>query len=121
VTVTQECLRVYKIDVKRQLLWVEGAVQGKAGSYVRVYDAPKRPFKGDTPPPFPTYVPTDADKLQAARWAAGAYLPADTEKLLADAGALPVDYEREPAYEFVREQDTIDPFAIAENEENEEV
>ncbi len=43
-----------------------------AGHFVRVYDAPKRPFSPDAPPPFPTYTLTDDDRAQAAKWASGA-------------------------------------------------
>lgn len=121
VLVTTECLRVYKIDIKRQLLWLEGSVPGKPGSYLRVYDAPKRPFTATNPPPFPTYVPTEADKLQAHMWATGAYLPPEQEHALEAIGALPAEYQREPAYELVREPPAIDPFGIPENEEAEEV
>lgn len=33
---TQECLQIYKIDVKRNLLFLEGSVPGKRGGFLKV-------------------------------------------------------------------------------------
>lgn len=66
---------MWKVDVARQLLYLKGAVPGKAGSLLRLYDAPKRPFAVTHPgaaPPFPAYTPSEADAQLLADWKAGA-------------------------------------------------
>jgi large subunit ribosomal protein L3 len=120
-TVTVQCLRVHKIDVKRNLVYVEGAVPGKAGTYLRLVDAPKKPFKAPQAPPFPTYAPTAADKALAAKWSAAAFLDPATEATLEAEGKLPEGYAREPAYELVVAPSAVDPFSIPEHDEAEEV
>lgn len=73
---TAEALIVWKVDVRRQLLYIKGAVPGRAGSTLHLYDAPKRPFSVTHPgaaPPFPTYTLSEADKEADAKWAAGAW------------------------------------------------
>lgn len=53
--VTVQNQKVIKIDPARELLYVQGAVPGSAGGFVRVTDAVKGPFF-PSPPPIPTYV-----------------------------------------------------------------
>lgn len=50
--VTTQNLKLYGIDVKRGLLFVEGAVPGNKGNYVKVMDAKKKPAENV---PFPTF------------------------------------------------------------------
>ena len=79
--VTVECLQVYKVDVKRGLLYLRGAVPGHAGAYVRVRDSLRKPHNPESPPPYPTYVPTAKDLEQAEAWAANAYdTPAEVRR-----------------------------------------
>ncbi len=115
--VTCEGMRVHKIDRKHNLVYLEGSVPGKAGTYVRVGDSLKRAFS--VPPPFPTYALTDADRVQLAKWMSGAYLSPADEVALAALGKLPSSYETEPPYELVVKPNLIDPFAIPENDEPE--
>lgn len=49
-------LLVYKIDVKRNLLYVVGNVPGFAGNFVTVRDAVKKRLDAKNLPPYPTYV-----------------------------------------------------------------
>lgn len=115
-----ECLRVYKLDIKRGLVFVEGAVPGKPGTVVRLRDAPKKPFTAAAPPPFPTYARTAADDAAAAKWAAGAFLPLETELALRLAGQpLPAGAELEPPFELVAPPPAVDPFAVPEDDEGE--
>ena len=108
VTITTECLRVYKIDVKRGLVYLEGSVPGRAGSYLKVYDAPKKPHV--IPPPFPTYLRSSKDEELLAAWKAG------DEGAGAVKGAAVL-----PPHEFLAAPPLVDPFAIPENDEAEEV
>jgi len=52
-------LKVYKVDIKRDLLYVIGSIPGHEGNYVTVRDAHKKKdqFKEASPPPFPTFIP----------------------------------------------------------------
>jgi large subunit ribosomal protein L3 len=50
---TVQNLRVFKIDVRRNLLFLEGHVPGRNGGWLRVSDAFKVPFEKTNPPPFP--------------------------------------------------------------------
>ena len=118
-TVTVDGLTVYKIDVRRNLLYVVGAVPGKPGTLLRVCDSGKRAFSPAAPPPFPTYVQTDADLENLARWAAGSYLAPAEEAFLDQQGRLPAGYIKEPPYELVAPPSEIDPFSILENDEPE--
>ena len=85
-TITMD-LQVYKIDVKNNLVYLKGAVAGKPGTYVTLKDSHKTPHK--SPPPFPTYVLTEGDKADLAKWSAGAYLAPLEELELRLKGALP--------------------------------
>lgn len=113
-TVTTECLRVYKVDLSRGLVYVQGAVPGKAGSYLRVVDAPKKPWKEDFQPPFPTYKPTAADVEVEAKWEAARAAGAIWQTPIGTPLSL-------PPFELVVAPPAVDPFGIPENEENEEV
>lgn len=84
-----------------------------------MYDAPKAPPKA--PLPFPTYVPTEEEAAQLAKWRAGLYLSPADEALLAAAGALPADYEREPPFELVMPPAAVNPFSIPENDDAEQI
>ncbi len=118
-TVTYESLLVYKVDVRRNLLFLHGAVPGKPGGLLRISDSQRKKFTAASPPPFPTYNLTDADKTALAMWAAGAYLPPTEEAYLAQIGGLPAGYQREPPTELVAPPPAVDPFAIPENDEPE--
>jgi len=61
---TVENLFVYKVDPVRKLIFVKGAVPGYSGNWVRVRDAHKRPFTEETPPPFPTFIPPEGEKIE---------------------------------------------------------
>lgn len=113
-TITTECLKIYKVDLSRGLIYVQGAVPGKAGSYLRVVDAPKKPWKEDFQPPFPTYKPTPEDGEVAAKWEAARASGAIWQTPIGT--PLPL-----PPFELVIAPPAIDPFGIPENEENEEV
>jgi len=56
--ITMDGLKLYKVDLKRDLLYVRGSIPGTAGSYVYVKDCQKfidrRREKGIVLPPFPT-------------------------------------------------------------------
>jgi len=54
---TTQNLKLYAIDVERNLLFVEGAVPGHKGNFVKVIDAKKKPAVEDAP--FPTYLGGD--------------------------------------------------------------
>jgi len=113
-TVTVECLRVYKLDISRGLLYVSGAVPGKAGGYLRVVDAPKKPWSETFQPPFPTYAPTETDRAVETQWAAA--------RLSGAVFATPQNAGLGlPAYELLSPPPAVDPFAVPENDEAEEV
>jgi hypothetical protein len=61
------CVQVYKVDLKRDLIYVIGAVPGTKGAYVRVRDCQKlfrrKREKGMPLPPFPTSPSTVGDIL----------------------------------------------------------
>lgn len=59
--VTRDNLPIVKIDPARNLLYVRGSVPGNKGGMVRVTDARKK--KLATPPPFPTYIPSDNEEM----------------------------------------------------------
>lgn len=50
-------LQVYKIDVRRNLLFLKGSVQGVNGGMVTLVDAAKKKWNPKHPPPYPTFVP----------------------------------------------------------------
>jgi len=116
-TVTVDGLLLYKIDVRRNLLYVVGAVPGKPGALLRVRDSRKRPFPA--PPPFPTHEPSGRERAALELWAAGAFLPPAEEALLHQLGMLPPGYEREPPFELLMQPAALDPFSILENDEPE--
>jgi large subunit ribosomal protein L3 len=144
VRITMDGLRVYKVDVKHNLLYLEGAVPGKPGAsrttppsrpsrpahpphpptpppgtYLRVADSLKKPCA--VPPPFPTYSLTPADRELLALWGADAFLT-PFEEIAAEAGGLLKEsYKRAPAFELVAPPPAVDPFAINDNEEGEGV
>ena len=53
--VTTQNLKLYAVDAERSLLYVEGAVPGHKGNYVKVKDAIKKNHD-DMDLPFPTFV-----------------------------------------------------------------
>jgi len=64
---TVQNLQVYKIDPVRKLLYLKGPIPGFSGNWVRVKDAVKSPFTLESPPPFPTFIPSeneDKEKLK---------------------------------------------------------
>lgn len=116
--VTVEGLRVYKIDLKRNLLYVEGAVPGKTGTVIRVRDCNrvrKQVFPSGFQPPFPTWKPTEEDLPSMLAWSDGTtHMPADEVEKLREQGKLPPDYEPEAPYEVVVPPPASDPFAPEE-------
>lgn len=111
-TATVEGLQVYKIDVKRNLLYLRGSVPGHAGAYVRVRDSLRKPLKWA--PPFPTYIPTTVDEERAVRWGKDDY---DSAQQVASKRASGERYEREPPFELVMPAQDWDPFGIHDWEE----
>jgi len=59
---TAECIKIYKIDVKRSLLFLKGSVPGVNGGLLKIRDSLKRPFSPESPPPFPTYVHMEGEE-----------------------------------------------------------
>lgn len=51
--VTTQGLFLFKIEPKRNLLYIKGSIPGNVGGYLRITDSYVYKFK--TPPPFPTY------------------------------------------------------------------
>ena len=65
---TQLSLRLYKIDPRRGLLFVRGAVPGNVGGVVEVRDAVKKSWERQgVVPPFPTFIPGADDAAEAQR------------------------------------------------------
>ena len=119
-TVTIEVAKVYKIDIKQNLLYIEGPAPGKPGTLLRIRDSLRKPFTIKNPPPFPTYTLTNTDKEQLIKWTMNSYLSPTEEHYLLQQGSLPANYEREPPYELIAPPPTVDPFSIPENDEPEE-
>lgn len=132
---TTQGLRVFKVDAKRNLVYVIGAVAGPKGTWVKVTDC-TRQFKWDAeaPPPFPTWTPTEEDEATAALWTpegaagvnegiveGGGFLRPLEEHARAEAGTLPRAYVREPPFEFVRSPPQGDPFGPAVHDSGHEV
>jgi len=123
---TTQHLRVYKVDAKRNLVYVIGAVPGPKGTWVQMMDSPPRnawKWTEESPPPFPTFQPTPEDESAAALWTeegakaantsivpGGGFYPPLEELKLQEMGQLPRSYQREPPYEFVRSPPQKDPF-----------
>jgi len=61
--VTKQNNKLFKIDVKNNLLFIVGHVPGNKGGFVTVRDAVKKPWNPNTPPPFPTYQTQKGDEL----------------------------------------------------------
>lgn len=120
--ITVDGLRVYKIDLKRGLLYIEGCVPGKPGSILRMRDSPKRSiFTSEYPPPFPTYVETPEDRARVEAWRTVDDAAALLEAVRSNGGVPPPGIEArygEP-YELVAAPPEIDPFAIPEDDEDE--
>jgi len=112
--VTVECLQVYKVDVKRNLLYLRGSVPGHAGAYVRVRDSLRKPHSADSPPPFPTYVPTVMDGERQRRWEADDY---DSPQQVMEKRQAGEVFEVEPAFEIMMPPQSWDPFGIHDWEE----
>jgi len=53
---------VYKIDVRRDLIFVKGSIPGNNGGFVEMKDAMKKKWNPKHPPPFPTYEPQEGDE-----------------------------------------------------------
>jgi len=60
--VTKQNNKLFKIDVKNNLLFVVGTLPGNKGNYLIIKDAVKRPWNPETPPPFPTHRPQPSDE-----------------------------------------------------------
>jgi large subunit ribosomal protein L3 len=109
-TVTTPRLRVYKIDVKRNLVYIIGSVPGKSGSYVKVADAVRN--KWPAMPHFPTY--SGEGYVPAAdAWSVQELYEAEAE------GHLPSTAVGEAPFEVIMSASDEDPFAIHEWEEGE--
>lgn len=48
---------VYKVDVKRNLLFISGTVPGRTNTFLALKDAVRKKWSDDHPPPFPTFIP----------------------------------------------------------------
>lgn len=106
---TAPALQVYKIDVKRDLVYVLGSVPGKAGTYVRVTDCLKKPHK--LPPPFPTYEPDEAYLQQREAWESSTFAdPLDFVR--SQQGGPEAAGSLEPPFELVAAPAEHDPFAM---------
>jgi len=116
--VTTEGLQVFKIDMKRNLVYVRGAVPGKNGTIVRLRDCfrvhPKKVFPAGISPPFPTWRATEADLEAMRAWERDDVIPAFQAEQMRDAGTLPADYTPEPPYELVMRPPGDDPMAPEE-------
>lgn len=51
-------MKLYKIDVDRNLLFLKGSVPGKNGDWIQIKDAIRKPFLPELPPPFPSFDPS---------------------------------------------------------------
>lgn len=137
-TATIQCLRVYKVDPTRDVIYVQGAVPGKAGSFLRVTDSSpksKKPWSETFQPPFPTYALTKDDEELIRSWKeareGGKLLGALSSPATTAAAAGAASSSSGPLglglplglkpYELVAEQSAVDPFAVPENDEAEEV
>ena len=93
--------QVYKIDVKRNLVYVRGSVPGTKGTYVRIRDCNKligrKRAKGAVLPPFPTTPDDVAEALRSTDWS--------------DRSA--------PPFEWIRPPQDFDPFGVHDWEEGE--
>jgi large subunit ribosomal protein L3 len=136
-TIHVQNLRVYKVDITRNVIYVQGAVPGKAGTLLKVVDSSpksKKPWSETFQPPFPTYSLTAEDKELIRTWnearesgklaaaLAGPPItvgvPVGTPPLSTGPLGLPLGLK---PYEMVAEQSEVDPFAVPENDEAEEV
>lgn len=111
--VTVQGLQVYKIDLKRDLVYIKGAVPGTAGTYVRLADSIKA--APPSPVPYPTFHITPEVQAQRDAWASGEFLAPAAAEAARVAGSLPKGYKHEPAFELVMEAPEMDPFSIAAN------
>lgn len=59
---TMRNLQVFKVDTKRDLVFVKGTIPGARGSFLRLRDATFKAWNANAPPPFPTYVPKPGDE-----------------------------------------------------------
>lgn len=71
-TRTVQNVQVFKIDVRRNVLFLRGQVPGNNGGWLKINDAIREPFTADAPPPFPSYAHTgvddfDVDDMYAAK------------------------------------------------------
>ncbi|KAA0151452.1 hypothetical protein FNF29_04660 [Cafeteria roenbergensis] len=114
---TAEALQVFKIDVKRNLVYLRGSVPGKTGTVLKMRDCfrvKSNPFPEDMTVPFPTWKPTEEDLKAMKAWESGAALPAMEVERMREAGTLPADYEEQPPYEIVMRPAGTDPMAPEE-------
>jgi large subunit ribosomal protein L3 len=70
--VTQQSLKVYKIDTKRNLIFVQGSVPGNKGSTVKISDTKKWWKRGQQKMlaglPFPTFFEEDGKNVSGKSW-----------------------------------------------------
>lgn len=76
-------LYVHMLDLKRNLIFVSGAVPGVAGGYVIIKDARRKKFDLTNPPPFPSFIPSPDEDLSAL---------SDLESLIIADGQKPFDW-----------------------------
>ena len=120
--VTTDGLRVYKVDLKRGLLYLEGSVPGKAGGVHRLADSPKSSiFTSSHPPPFPVYAETPEDRAAQEAWRAADAAVDLLAAVRANGGVIPEGLVARygAPYEVVAPPPAIDPFAIPEDDEDE--
>lgn len=114
--VTTQAIQVYKVDVKRDIVYIRGAAPGTKGGYVFIQDSVKRPLRETLLPPFPTYLLSDEDRTALARWQSGAFMDPFEVERLRDRGLLPKDYVEEPAFEIVMKAPGVDPNAMRDDD-----
>ncbi|PIK53880.1 putative 39S ribosomal protein L3, mitochondrial-like [Apostichopus japonicus] len=56
------CLKIWRINTRHNIIFVEGNVSGSKGGFVKIKDSLNNRFEND-PPPFPTHYPEDGDAL----------------------------------------------------------
>ncbi len=103
--VTTLAIQVYKVDRKRNLLYIAGPAPGAPGGWILVRDSVRKPPTADLALPFPTYVPTDQDR---ALWEARdeGELSALERAIQRDQG---LDVPEEVPYEVIMPHAEADP------------
>lgn len=59
---TIQSLLVYKVDVERNLLYINNPIPGPKGTMIRIKDADWHQWAYENPPPFPTYISKEGEE-----------------------------------------------------------